>query len=196
MRYLTISALALVLALGVLVGCGPKEEVAAEPTMTLDDCKAKLSEFMDGIDERIEAVMSDETITSPEEGFPMMLEVVTEEKANLEALSEEFQAVENIPEEAQADYDELNAKTGELVGAMAALEEAYSADFATMTAEEMVTWEANLTAAMEVIESVADYCGAEMGAEEEVAEEEGAGEEEGAEEEAPAEETPAEEGGE
>lgn len=196
MRYLTISALALVLALGVLVGCGPKEEEAVEPTMTLDECKAKLAEFMDGVDERMEAVMSDETIAGPEEGFPMMLEVVTEEKVNLEALAGEFQAVENIPEEAQADYDELNAKAGELVGALAALEEAYSADFAAMTEEDMVAWEANLTAAMEIVESVADYCGAGMAAEEEVVEEEGAGEEEGAEEEAPAEETPAEEGGE
>ena len=195
MRYLTISALALVLALGVLVGCGPKEEVAAEPTITLDDCKAGLAGFMNGMNERIEAIMSDDTIAGPEEGFPMMLEVVTEEKANLETLAEEFQAVENISEEAQADYDELNAKTDELVGAMAALEEVYSADFATMTEDEMIAWDANFTAAMEVIESVADYCGADIGAEEEVAEE-GAGEEEEAEEEAPAEETPAEEGGE
>jgi enoyl reductase-like protein len=152
---------------------------------------------MNGMNERIEAIMSDDTIAGPEEGFPMMLEVVTEEKANLETLAEEFQAVENISEEAQADYDELNAKTDELVGAMVALEEVYSADFATMTEEEMVAWEVNFTAAMEVIESVADYCGADMGAEEEVVEEEGAGEEEVIEgEEAPAEEAPAEEGGE
>jgi hypothetical protein len=195
MRYLTIGALALVLALGVLVGCGPKEEEVAEPTMTLDECKAELADFMDGVDERMEAVMSDETIAGPEEGFPMLLEVVTEEKGNLETLAEEFQAVENIPEEAQPDYEELNAKVGELIGALAALEEAYSADFATMTEEDMATWEANLTAAMEVVESVGDYCGANMTVEE-VAEEEGAGEEEGMEEEAPAEETPAEEGGE
>lgn len=195
MRYLTISALALVLALGVLVGCGPQEEVAAEPTMTLDDCKAKLGEFMDGVDERMEAVMSDETIAGPEEGFPMLLEVVQDEKGNLDTLSEEFQAVENIPEDMQADYDELNAKTGELVGAMAALEEAYSADFATMTEDEMIAWEANLTAAMEVVESVAEYCGADMDIEEEVAEE-GAGEEEEVEEEAPAEEAEPGEGGE
>jgi hypothetical protein len=194
MRYLTVGVLAFVLTLSVLIGCAPKEEEAVEPTMTVDECKMSLAEFMDGMDERIEAVMSDETITGPEEGFPMLLEVVQEEKGNLEALGEEFQAVENIPEEAQADYDELNAKVGELVGAMAALEEAYSADFTAMTDEDMAAWEANLTAAMEIVESVADYCGAKMAAEE-VVEEEGAGEEE-ATEEAPAEETPAKEGGE
>jgi hypothetical protein len=194
MRYLTVSILALVLALGVLIGCGPKEEEVVEPTMTIDDCKAKLAEFMDGVNAKMEEVKSDETIAGPEEGFPMLLEVVREEKNNLEALAGEFQAVENIPEEAQPEYDELNAKVGELVGAMAALEEAYSADFAAMTEEDMAAWDANLTAAMEVVESVADYCGAKMGVEE-VTEEEGAGEEE-ATEEAPAEETPAKEGGE
>jgi hypothetical protein len=195
MRYLTVGILAFVLTLSVLVGCGPKEEEAVEPSMTIDECKMSLAEFMDGMNERIEAVMSDETIAGPEEGFPMLLEVVQEEKGNLEALSAEFQAVENIPEEAQADYDELNAKAGELVGAMAALEEAYSADFEAMSDEDMAAWEANLTAAMDIVESVAEYCGAETGVEEEVAEEEGAGEEEVTEE-APAEETPAKEAGE
>jgi hypothetical protein len=198
MRYLTIGALALVLALGVLVGCAPKEEEVAEPTMTLDDCKAELATFMDGVNESMDAVMSDETITSPEEGYAMLLEVVQEKKGELETMAEEFKAVENVPEEAQPDYDELNANVGELVGALAALEEAYSADFGAMTEEDMATWKADHTAAMEIVESVADYCGAEMGAEEEVVEE-GTGEEEGLEgmeEEAPAKEMPVEEGGE
>ena len=198
MRYLTISALALVLALGVLVGCGPKEEEAVEPTMTVDECKTELAAFMDDVTKSMEAVESDETITGPEEGFAKLLEVVQEKKGELETLAEEFQAVENIPEDMQADYDELNTKVGELIGAMAAMEEAYSADFETMTEDDMAAWQTNMTAAMEIVESVADYCGADMGAEEEVAEEmeEGAGEEEGMEEEAPAKETPAEEGGE
>jgi alanyl-tRNA synthetase len=181
MRYLTIGALALVLALGVLVGCAPKEEEVAEPTMTLDDCKAELATFMDGVNESMDAVMSDETITSPEEGYAMLLEVVQEKKGELETMAEEFKA-----------------NVGELVGALAALEEAYSADFGAMTEEDMATWKADHTAAMEIVESVADYCGAEMGAEEEVVEE-GTGEEEGLEgmeEEAPAKEMPVEEGGE
>ncbi|UCE26367.1 MAG: hypothetical protein JSW52_08395 [Candidatus Coatesbacteria bacterium] len=195
MRYLTISVLALVLALGVLVGCGPKEEEAVEPSMTLDECKAELATYMDGVNESMEAVESDETITGPEEGFAKLLEVVQEKKGELETLAEEFQAVENIPEDMQADYDELNTKVGELIGAMAALEEAYSADFEAMTEEDMAAWETNMVAAMETVESVADYCGADMGAEEEVVEE-GAGDEEAMEEETPAEETPAGEGGE
>jgi hypothetical protein len=194
MRYLMVTALALVLTLAFLVGCAPKEEKPIEPTMSIDECKTNLAGSMDGFNDQMKAITADETLT-PEEGFPKLLELVKTEKADLEALAEEFKAVENVPEEAQADYDELNAKVGELVGAFAAMEEAYSADFATMKPEDMAAWEANVSAAMTTYEDVAKYCGAKVPSEEEMAEEEGAMEEEMGEE-APAKEMPAEEGGE
>lgn len=193
MRYLMVTALALVLTLGFLVGCAPKEEKPLEPTMSIDECKTNLAGSMDGFNDQMKAITGDETLT-PEEGFPKLLELVKTEKANLEAMAEEFKAVENIPEAAQGDYDELNTKVGDLVGAFAAMEEAYSADFTTMKPEDMAAWEANVSAAMTTYESVAKYCGAKVPSEEEVAKEEGAVEEKTGEE-APAKEMPAKEGG-
>lgn len=188
MRYITIGAVAVVLAFGVFVGCEKKVEEVAEPTMTIDEAKAKLVEFMNGVNDRIGAITSDETL-KPEEGFAKLLTVVKEEKAKLETLAGEFEAIENIPEEEQPAYDELNAKVGELADALAALEKAYSADFAKMKPDELEAWNANYDATMTAISSIAEYCGAEKpGGEEPAAEETPM-------EEAPAKETPATEGG-
>lgn len=194
MRYLMVTALALVLTLAFLVGCAPKEEAPVEPTMSIDECKTNLAGSMDNFNDQMKAITADETLT-PEEGFPKLLELVKTEKADLEGLAEEFKAIENIPEEAQADYDELNTEVGDLIGAFAAMEEAYSADFTTMKPEDMTAWEAKVSEAMATYETVAAYCGAKVPSEEEVTEEEGAVEEEMGEE-APAKEMPAEEGGE
>jgi hypothetical protein len=193
MRYLMVTALALVLTLAFLVGCAPKEEKPLEPSMSIDECKTNLAGSMDNFNDQMKAITADETLT-PEEGFPKLLELVKTEKADVEGLAEEFKAVENIPEEAQADYDELNTKVGDLIGAFATMEEAYSADFTTMKPEDMAAWEGKVSEAMATYETVAKYCGAKVPSEEEVTKEEGAVEEETGEK-APAKETPAEEGG-